>query len=398
MALVSSPAPLHLVNPRWEMQDSNWWPDFPTSAKKAAWFLEQSRGGSVDGVMALTNTVVERILTVTGPVDLPAYGRVITAENFATETQNLVELDYDRTENRPKQFLADLAPRLIERMLQLDPVKQQALLSVLYEAIHEKHLMMYSTDPQVQEILTSLDWAGKLQPVGLSDYLMVVTTNILGGKSDRVVETNLRHAVTIGEDGKMTVSLTITKTHRGHPDDPFTGLPNRSYLRVYVPAGSTLVSAAGFAAPDPSLEKAPEGILTDDADLLAIEGVHQKDVGSGVEIYTELGKTVFAHWLTVAPGEQQSATLTYQLPFTLSEAHGSYTLLAQKQAGTIGDELLATLHFPAGEQVSRAYPKIGDGRMRQSDQTIQFHDRLTTDKFYGMVLTPSGPPAVSGAP
>ncbi|MDD5109591.1 MAG: DUF4012 domain-containing protein [Patescibacteria group bacterium] len=398
MALVNSPAPLHLVNPRWEMQDANWWPDFPTSAKKTAWFLEQSRGGSVDGVIALTNTLVERILAVTGPIELPSYGRVISAENFVTETQNLVEIDYDRTENRPKQFLADLAPRLIERMLELDPVKQQALLTVLYEAIREKHLMMYSADPQTQEILASLDWAGQQQPVGLSDYLMVVTTNVLGGKSDRVVETNLRHAVTVGEDGKMTVSLMITKTHRGQADDPFTGLPNRSYLRVYVPAGSTLISATGFAPPDPSLEKAPDGVFTDDADLLAIEGQHEIDAASGVEIYAELGKTVFAHWLTVAPGEQRSATLTYQLPFTLDEANGSYTLLAQKQAGTAGDELLATLHFPVTNQVARAYPQIGDERMQQLGNVIQFHDRLTTDKFYGIVFTPAGAAADNRAP
>ena len=35
---VMSPQPLHIVNPIWQFQDANWFPDFPTSAKKIMWF------------------------------------------------------------------------------------------------------------------------------------------------------------------------------------------------------------------------------------------------------------------------------------------------------------------------------------------------------------------------
>ncbi len=388
MALVQPPLPLRLINPRWEFQDANWWPDFPTTARKVAWFLEESRGPSVDGVVSLTNTVVERLLTLTGPITLPQTGRVLDASNFTREAQTLAEFDYDKTANRPKEFLAELAPLLLERLQALAPERQAELWETLYRLIKEKQLMAWSADPQTQELLQSLGWAGNLPPVGLSDYLMVVNTNIAGGKTDAVIATSLRHAVTAQSDGYPRVTLQISRTHQGAPGDPFTGASNNSYVRVYVPGGSQLLSASGFVWPRGAVEQSSDAGLAPDADLAAVEGVHAVDPLSGVEIYQESGKTVFAHWLTVKPGEQKTAQLTYRLPFTLAEANHVYTLLAQKQPGSLGDELLASFTVPSGWQIAHSYPELGSERLTRAKERLQFHDRLTTDAFYGVKLQP----------
>lgn len=392
LELVAAPEPLRLVNPRWEFQDANWWPDFPSSAGKLAWFLERSRGGSVDGVIALTNTVVERMLTHTGPLTLPAYGRTIDASNFRTETQAIVELEYDRQINRPKQFIADLAPALLERLQQLAPDQQQRALAELYQLLREKQLLVWSRDAQAQQVLDELGWTGTVEPVGLSDYLMVVNTNIRGGKTDQDVATSLRHSVTVEAEGQLIVTLTITRTHQGAPTDTFAGLQNNSFVRVYVPAGSRLINAIGFEPPAGAVLERPDAVLQNDADLERIEGEHVRDEQTGIDIYQAHGKTVFAQWLTVKPGEQKSATLTYQLPFRLPEAQHTYTLLVQKQPGSLGDELLSTVRLGPQQQVIRVYPEAGGAQVQTSDGLIQFHDRLVTDKFYGVVVAPTEAP------
>lgn len=386
LALVQAPIPLRLINPRWEFQDANWWPDFPVTARKAAWFLEESRGPSVDGVVSLTNSVVERLLALSGPITLPQSGRVLDVNNFTREAQTLAEFDYDTTANRPKQFLADLAPLLLARLQALPPERQADLWETLYQLVKEKQLMVWSAEPQTQELLQNLDWAGHLQPVGLSDYLMVVNSNIAGGKTDAVIATSFHHAVTVESDGRLLVTLQISRTHQGTPGDAFTGASNNSYARVYVPGGSQLISARGFVVPKGAVEQSSDARLTPDGDLAAIEGVHAVDPRSGVEIYQELGKTVFAHWVTVKPGEQKTVQLAYRLPFTLAEANHAYTLMAQKQPGSLGDELLSTFTVPAGWDLEQSYPAAGSERLKHANQHVQFHDRLITDAFYGVRL------------
>ncbi|MDO8584492.1 MAG: DUF4012 domain-containing protein, partial [bacterium] len=83
---VSPPAPLQLLRDRWEFEDANWFPDFPTSAEKINWFWSKSGQPTLDGVIAVNATIMEKLLLITGPIEMPEYGKTITAENFLLET------------------------------------------------------------------------------------------------------------------------------------------------------------------------------------------------------------------------------------------------------------------------------------------------------------------------
>ncbi|HCX28112.1 MAG TPA: hypothetical protein DHI91_03160, partial [Candidatus Portnoybacteria bacterium] len=53
--------------------DANWFADFPSSAKKIMSFYEKAGGSTADGVISLTPTIIERLLSMTGPIEMPAY-------------------------------------------------------------------------------------------------------------------------------------------------------------------------------------------------------------------------------------------------------------------------------------------------------------------------------------
>ncbi|MDP1619890.1 MAG: DUF4012 domain-containing protein, partial [bacterium] len=110
---VIPPVPIQKISAAWSLHDSNWFPDFPKSAEKAAWFYEKTGGPTVDGVITMTPTVMQKMLEITGPIELPEYGVTVDKDNFVEKIQYEVEVDYDKELNKPKQILADLAPKIL---------------------------------------------------------------------------------------------------------------------------------------------------------------------------------------------------------------------------------------------------------------------------------------------
>lgn len=382
---VISPEPLHLINPRWEFQDSNWWSDYPTSAKKTEWFYQKAGGPSVDGVISITSTFMERLLTIFGPVEMPEYGRIITAENFTLETQKIVELEYDRTINKPKQFIGDLAPIILEKIFSSNSEQLKQLFETLKLSLNERHVLVYFNNPQLENLANDFGWGGELKKTE-GDYLSIIHTNIAGGKTDGVIREKIEHVADVQPDGSIINTLTLTRRHTGIArENVFTGVQNNSYVRFYVPLGSTLISATGFKKPPETLFEKPTSDLAIDLDLASIESEHSIDATSKTETYTENGKTVFGNWLQLKPGEVQVSTIKYKLPFRLNAAGESnyfYSLLVQKQAGSLGSQLLSSLKLNGNFTPLAKYPAT----ISADSSEIHFSASLTTDQFYGAVL------------
>lgn len=382
---VISPQPLHLINPRWEFQDANWWPDFPTTAKKIQWFYQNAGGPSVDGVITITSTLIERLLEILGPISMPEYGRDITSENFVLETQKIVELEYDREENRPKQFIADLAPKLLTAVFNAENEAAKNMFELFKTGLNEKHLLVYFNDEKIQNIVSDFGWTGELRPAS-GDYLSVVHSNIAGGKTDGVIKETIEHTAEVQADGSIINTVKLIRRHTGIPgENIFTGVQNNSYVRFYVPLGSTLIEAQGFNQPADNLFKQPNKDYQADSDLLSIESDKIKDEVSGTDIYKENGKTVFGNWLQLKAGEVGQALIKYRLPFKLAlegENTFYYSLLAQKQAGSLGSELKSYLKLNDQLKPLAKFP----ADLPSDEAGVSYSSVLRTDRFYGVVL------------
>ena len=358
-----APEPLQLLSAKWEFQDGNWFPDFPSTARQLLQFYQDAGGPSVDGVIAINATYVAELIGLMGPIEMPEYNRIIDAENFIFEAQRIVEIEYDREENKPKAFIGDLAPKLMERALEQTSSNFLNLLTFVDNGLTSRDVQLYFSDSDTQREILAHGWGGAISGVD-GDYLMVVDTNLGGGKTDGVIEEDINVNISIDEDGSITNTVEITRTHHGIRGLLFTGVNNVDYMRVYVPKGSKLVHADGFSIPDQSLfEKAPDSWVVDD-DLEYVALTQEQDPLSGTTITEEHGKTVFGNWVQTKPGTSSTVTFTYKLPFTieaLSENPGlldrlqdavgipsteEYTLLIQKQAGVLDRETAITLTAP----------------------------------------------------
>lgn len=385
--LIRPPEPLRLVRGTWQLQDANWFFDFPTSAAKIKWFLEQAGGPELSGVIALNSDVVIKLLKLTGPVELPQYGKVLTADNFMRETQAAVEIEYDRKQNRPKQFIADLAPVLFSRLLEFKGRDLLNLIALINTSLLKRDLQLYSVEPFIQAKFEEFGWAGRIESTP-SDYLAIVRTNIGGGKTDRVITEQIRHQVVISPQGELTVHLSLTRRHLGDPYDTFEGRRNVSYLRFYVPDGSILLSTDGFTPPPSTYYREVPPTAEYDHDLLAIEKEVGWETTSGTRITEEYGKTVFANWLSLSPGESRTVSLTYRLPFRLFPGETwqdlrRYSILFQRQSGMGPVDFISEVSWP--QTFRLRWQESSRPPLIQSNK-LEIRSDWQMDEFYGLIL------------
>ena len=379
------PRPIQKISTAWSTHDANWFADFPTSAQKITWFYEKTGGPTVDGVISVTPTVIERLLELTGPISMPEYEILLTAENFVELIQYKVEVDYDKELNRPKKILADFTPKFISALNQLSSDKRKEALEIIFDCLSQKHILIYFDDESLQELAIDEGWAGPILSTD-KDYLSVVSSNINGYKTDRVTEESISHQAEIKEDGSVIGTLTIVRQHQGGRFQyEWWNRVNANYLRVYLPKGTQLISAEGqnLEIYQPPIDYQKSGFKPDPL-VSSIENKMVIDKKTGTRIFQESNKTVFANWLYVSPGETVTLTYQYQLPFKidLTKPTDSYSLLVQKQAGSLGSQFSHQLKFPAKWQVTWQHPN--EGKLEAG--SWQLETDLILDRFLGVTF------------
>ncbi len=379
------PRPIQKVSTAWSMHDANWFPDFPTSAEKISWFYEKTGGPTVDGVISLTPTVIERLLELTGPISMPEYEVVLDSNNFVELIQYKVEIDYDKELNQPKKILADFAPLFIKKLEEFDSEKKKKAVEIFLDAFEEKHILAYFKDSSLQQLAIEEGWAGELKETS-KDFLSIVSSNINGFKTDRVVDESINLLSEIGEDGSIINTLTVTRIHQGGQTNyDWWNRVNANFLRVYLPLGSELISASGQTRENyhPPIDYEKQGFKKDPL-VNEIESKMIVDLKTNTRIFEENKKTVFGNWVYVSPGETVTLTYQYRLPFeiNLTKMTDSYSLLIQKQLGSLGSNFSHQLKFPENWDVSWQYPE----NMNQESGIRNYDTDLKTDKFLGLTF------------
>lgn len=374
------PQPLRGVTPTWGIRDSGWFFDYPTSARKAAWFYEKSGGPSVDGVLAVTSGFFLDLLRLTGPIYLTGYDLNITADNFLDEVQTEVEENYDKTLNNPKKILNDLAPLVIKKLENFSGEEKKNLSRILLKNLKEKNIILYFTDDRLRNIAAREGWDGSVAAKD-GDYLAVVHSNVGGHKTDRFMNEVVKSSLRVENDGVMTGALTVKRTHNGGKTGRwwYDG-ENIDYLRIYLPSGARVTAASGFIAKDvKNLIDYDKNDFRIDYDLGVIENAARRDDKLNIDIFSESGKTVIGGWVKTAAGESSVVLLSYELPFRLSRGD-VYEFYVQKQPGT-NSRFHWSVTLPSDWRVKLKYPET----LVEFGNQLAYSAVLNEDKIIGFL-------------
>ncbi|MFN3301583.1 MAG: DUF4012 domain-containing protein [Patescibacteria group bacterium] len=375
---IAPPKPLLIAYPKWQFHDANWFPDWPTSARKLIWFFEKSGGPTVDGVIAINAEIMPEILKIIGEISMPEYDKVLNEENFILEIQKVIEKERKEKE-KPKQILVDLTPIILNKIFSLEVNKFLSIIKIFNQGLQEKKILFYFTDKSLEDFFREKNLTGEIKMAPL-DYLMINVANVNGAKTEGKIWQKIFYQAEIQNDGSILSTLIIKRKHQGIPDEPFFGKKDISWIRAYLPKGSLFLGTKSETKISIPLV---EGIELD-KDLMNIEKEITIDKFSGLRITEEFDKTCFGNFLEISPGEEKEISLKYLLPFKLDLTKEliPYSLLIQKQPGRKSD-FEGEIILPEEKNIVWAYPS---DEIKKEGKIIKISSIIEKDKVFAFIL------------
>lgn len=309
----------------WYLRDSNTEPDFPTSARQAEFFYLKEAGSKVDGVVAFDLSASSMILSGLGGLTLPDYGEEVTADNLFEKIIAHTEAGFFPGSQAKKNYLTQLQTQLFNKIFFLPDQNWAAIVAGLGEALEQKHVMLYLSDPTLFSFVSSQNWGGVLPKESeklegqTHDFLSVVESNVGANKANYYLTREFRLDSKIASSGAVLHRLKVDYANSSVSDE-FPGGRYRARLKLYLPFGASLIKAT----------------------------FGESDITQKVNPFSDYGRAVFSMLLEVYPKEKKSLVIDYKLaaPFQFKDGKVEYKMDVVKQPGTVKDAFSWSLMYP----------------------------------------------------
>ncbi len=367
----------------WVFHDSNWSPDFPTSARQAvAFYVQRYEDITIDGVLALDQQGFQYLLAALQPLTLNGYPEPITGDNAIAALRQSRDTILNPTpqeswEQRHKVLLEALLQASVQKIQEQPQAVDFAQFGLaLLRALDERHLFAYAlTDPNAAALLRQTKWDGRLFE-GPGDYLLVADANLGYNKVNAYIAQQLEYTVDLSDPNAPQADLTLIYQHNGpqvaercyHFRKPYNYTYERvmeecywDYAQVYAPGGSRLINA--------TLNPVPGRML-----------LTGKGRTGEAEIFPEeAGKTVFGTFFVLPSGQRAETRFVYNLPpqviVETAEGRLEYRLYLQKQGGKGAIPTAVHLRLPPGAKVIAGAP----APTAQLQNKVRYETALETD-------------------
>ena len=323
--ILPAPKPIidYLMVDGFYMRDTNFSPDFKKSMQDFEVYYAQSNSPAISGIIALDTHFVEKMMELSGPLVVPGYtfdfagsgysscrqgGIAFTAENVVCRLEVYAEKLMIGGGRDRKAMLGDLMDKLLDWLMHAPQDRWGQITNQVLGEAQGKHLLLYFHDKSLQELAENYNFAGRVKEFS-GDYLGIYDANLAAAKSDLYMTRRVEKSILGKSDGSIQVKLTLTYANTGYADG-WLNTTYRDYQRIYVPKGSTLINYSG-------------------GDLKP-------------QVYEDLGKTVIANFIRVAPKSSTTVIYEYQLPFKTPKDR-IFKMLIQKQGGI--DEASYLINF-----------------------------------------------------
>ncbi|NCN06409.1 MAG: DUF4012 domain-containing protein [Candidatus Pacebacteria bacterium] len=298
----------------WNLRDMNTSPDFKVSMDQ--FFPEYSslpsEPDNVDGIIAVDTKVLTDLLTVLGPVEVPGYGLFSSKIDPRCDCPEIIYI-LSEIITRPTPYLREDRKGVIGPLMRSVLTKAYSSPKTVWPALFQtgmdniagRHIQFYFLDEKSQAAAEAIHAAGRLESKQDVDFLAIVNANLAGAKSNLFVTYEVEQVVSAPQDGFITKQLEITYKNSRKSDNCNleAGLlclnsTLKDWTRIYVPAGSELISSEGFK--------------------------------ESARVTEELGFSVINGFFTLEPLGTAKIKLEYKIPYNATDR---YQLRVWKQGG-----------------------------------------------------------------
>jgi len=201
-------------------------------------------GQRTDGLIALDLQALAGLFRVTGPMDIPGYGR-LDAENLV----HTLAGSYDTYQDTSRRHALNSALIPAFRLKFLEGGRFLEKARALVTAGAERHFFVYSRDHDVEQALVNGGVGGNLSSTS-HDYLGVFTQNLNGSKADYWQSRRVSSTVHLKPDGSARERATVRVSNPAPPyreptKDPRSGYVTRWLgfsMATFLPRQTTLTS------------------------------------------------------------------------------------------------------------------------------------------------------------
>lgn len=343
------------------LRDSNFDPDFPTSARVAQVFFKKEAGEGVDGVFALDLSASGKLLDAVSGLDLPDYGEHVNGSNLFERAITHAEVNFFPGSQAKKNYLTALQNQLFNKIFYLSNQNWPSIIKALSDSLEQKHLLIYLADSKLFSYIASENWSG-VMPRGAeeiegvsSDFLAVVESNMGANKSNYYLERKVKLETVLGKEGQVYHKLVINYKNSS-PSEVFPAGKYKNRIRVYLPLGTKLTRVV----------------------------FGETDITQDFSTFSDYGRTGFNGLVTINPKEQKSLIFEYNLNKLLSfkDKNNKYRLDIIKQAGTLADQFDWQLTYPINLKANQA---IAGASSEAQELTISTD--LQTDRSFAVDFT-----------
>jgi hypothetical protein len=329
---IPAPAPIEeITGTGLVLADSDWSPNFPTSAALAAEFYTRATGLPVDGVINVDPIALSYVLKVVGSVQVPPYPQVVSASN------SLLELNYIINSARPgdpgKVYLAPFGHAVVNAALQSPRSEWVALATALERGALEQHIVLDFDDSQLEQLVVNAGIGGVLPEKPSGDALLVADSNLSGTKGDLFVTRHYALTATVDTHGNVQDRLTLTYHNPAEAAPANAALLANSaglyedYIRVYLPPSANFDDLQVSETGAPAVSVSPEDLGVED------------------------NRQWVAYDLILDVNETTTVTFLYDGPFAQVASNGSvtYQLAWERQINALTWPISVEVQLPGGK-------------------------------------------------
>lgn len=226
---IAPPAPIQhiLGQEHWYLGDSNWDPDFPTTAQKILWFYEKETGKALDGIIATTTQTIRNYLTNMGPLPLPDTQIVLTSDNFHEHILRQPETNILKNSSDTQHILGSTIETIHTSVSGGDGKAREIFSKTLIRSLETRETALYFPTDSLQQMVRLYGWERGVPKIpdclGVSQKLFVCRglpvqineANLSSSALIPIITRSQSREIIIDEMGMVTQYTTRTITNDG---------------------------------------------------------------------------------------------------------------------------------------------------------------------------------------
>lgn len=207
------------------LPDSNWNPDFASSAKTIATYFSFGHEKDIDLIIALNVDLMERVLKIVGDIYLPDYGLTASADNL-TDLAHADRNSFFAGSKQKINFLSSLFTNLKIKITTLSNQQILSMAQVIQLALPRKELQFFAWDETMQALFEKYKISGQLSRPQAADFFIAqVESNVGINKANKKIS----RSTTLKINPQSTSATTYF-----HNDDEENKEDYINYHRIYL--------------------------------------------------------------------------------------------------------------------------------------------------------------------